>query len=145
VGTPQKVLLRASASSVPINPASVVKTWHLETAGALEAALIRPSPHRDPLNKDRALLSRRWRLHLSLHSASQPLFCRPDQYSRDSYVDDNSCLISEKLAIFILHDVFASRHLHIRMLRNDYTVPTRCRRRGGMVDPLGCKTCRAIR
>jgi hypothetical protein len=31
------------------------------------------------------------------------------------------------------------------MLRNDYTVPTRCRHRGGIVDPLGCKACRAIR
>jgi hypothetical protein len=31
------------------------------------------------------------------------------------------------------------------MLRNDYTVPTRCRHRGGIVNPLGCKACRAIR
>jgi hypothetical protein len=31
------------------------------------------------------------------------------------------------------------------MLRNDYTVPTRCRHRGEMVDPLGCKSCKAIR
>jgi hypothetical protein len=31
------------------------------------------------------------------------------------------------------------------MSRNDYTVPTRCRHRGGIVDPLGCKACRAIR
>jgi hypothetical protein len=31
------------------------------------------------------------------------------------------------------------------MLRNDYTVPTWCRHRGGIVDPLGCKACRAIR
>jgi hypothetical protein len=31
------------------------------------------------------------------------------------------------------------------MLRNDCTVPTRCRYRGGIVDPLGCKACRAIR
>jgi hypothetical protein len=31
------------------------------------------------------------------------------------------------------------------MLRNDYTVPTRCRHRGGKVDPLGCKSCRTIR
>jgi hypothetical protein len=49
----------------------------------------------------------------------------PDQFSRNSYVDDNSCLISEQLTSFILHDVFASRHLHISMSRNDYTVPTR--------------------
>jgi hypothetical protein len=74
-----------------------------------------------------------------------PLFCAPDQYIRSSYVDDNSCLISESLAFFILHDVFASRHLHIQLLRNDYTAPTRCLHRGGIVDPLGCKTCRAIR
>jgi hypothetical protein len=31
------------------------------------------------------------------------------------------------------------------MLRNDYTVPTRCRYRGGIVDSIGCKACRAIR
>jgi hypothetical protein len=31
------------------------------------------------------------------------------------------------------------------MFRNDYTVPTRCRYRGGLVDPQGCKACRAIR
>jgi hypothetical protein len=31
------------------------------------------------------------------------------------------------------------------MSRNDHTVPTRCRHRGGIVDPLGCKACRAIR
>jgi hypothetical protein len=29
-------------------------------------------------------------------------------------------------SFFIIHDVLTSRHLHIRMLRNDYTVPTRC-------------------
>jgi hypothetical protein len=75
----------------------------------------------------------------------QLLFCRPDQFSRNSYVDNNSCLISEWLSFFILNDVSASRHLHISMLRNDYTVPTRCRYRGGIVDPLGCKACRAIR
>jgi hypothetical protein len=48
------------------------------------------------------------------------------------------------LTSLFLHDVYASRHQHITMLRNDYTVPTRCRHRGG-VDPLGCKACRAIR
>jgi hypothetical protein len=48
-------------------------------------------------------------------------------------------------SLLFLHDDFASRHLHIQMLRNDYTVPTRCRHRGGIVDPLGCKACRAIR
>jgi hypothetical protein len=64
------------------------------------------------------------------------LFCRPDQCSlTNSYVDNNICLISEYLTFFIFRDVFAWRHLHIRMLRNDYTVPTRCRRRGGIVDP----------
>jgi hypothetical protein len=73
------------------------------------------------------------------------VFCRPDQCSRNSDVDDNSCLISELLAFFILHDVFASRHLHLRMLTSDYTVPTRCRHRGEIVDPPGCKACRAIR
>jgi hypothetical protein len=31
--------------------------------------------------------------------------------------------------------VFASRRLHIRMLRNDHTVPTRCRPRSEIVDP----------
>jgi hypothetical protein len=46
-----------------------------------------------------------------------PVFCRPVQCSlTNSCVDDNSCLISEYLALFILHDVFASRHLHITML-----------------------------
>jgi hypothetical protein len=48
---------------------------------------------------------------------SSPLggvLCRPDQCSRNSYVDNNSCLISELLALFISHDDFASRHLHIR-------------------------------
>jgi hypothetical protein len=65
-------------------------------------------------------------------------FCRPDQYSlTNSYVDDNSCLISEWLASLFLHDDFASRHLHIQLSRNDYTVPTRCRHRGEIVDLLG--------
>jgi hypothetical protein len=74
------------------------------------------------------------------------LFCRPDQSSlTNSYVDDNSCLIGEELAFFILHDDFSSRHLHIQLLRNDYTVPTRCRHRGRIVDPLGCKALRALR
>jgi hypothetical protein len=39
------------------------------------------------------------------------------------------------LPLLFLHDVFASRHLHIHLLRNDYTVPTRCRHCGGIVDP----------
>jgi hypothetical protein len=41
------------------------------------------------------------------------LFCRPDQLSRSSYVDDNSCLLVSSLPLFFLHDDFASRHLHI--------------------------------
>jgi hypothetical protein len=49
------------------------------------------------------------------------------------------------LPLLFLHDDFASRHLHIQLLRNDYTVPTRCRHCGGIVDPLGCKACRDIR
>jgi Integrase zinc binding domain len=39
------------------------------------------------------------------------------------------------LPLLFLHDDFASRHLHIQLLRNDYTVPTWCRHRGGIVDP----------
>jgi hypothetical protein len=70
---------------------------------------------------------------------------RQDQCSRSRYVDYSSCLISEYLAFIILHDVFASRHLHIRMSRNDYTVPTRCRPRGGMVDSPCYTACRALR
>jgi hypothetical protein len=54
------------------------------------------------------------------------------------------CLVSS-LPLLFLRDDFASRHLHIQMLRNYYTVPTRCRHRGGIVDPLGCKACRTIR
>jgi hypothetical protein len=54
-------------------------------------------------------------------------------------------LISEQLAFFILHDVFASRHLHIQVSRNDSTVPTRCRHRSGIVDPAGYTACRALR
>jgi hypothetical protein len=45
--------------------------------------------------------------------------CRPDQLSRSRYVDDNSCLLVSSLLSFILHDDLASRHLLIRMLRND--------------------------
>jgi hypothetical protein len=46
-----------------------------------------------------------------------------------------------------LFDTMTShRDIYIyEMLRNDYAVPTRCRHRGGMIDPLGCKACRAIR
>jgi hypothetical protein len=76
---------------------------------------------------------------------ARAVFCRPDQFSRSSYVDDNSCLLVSSLPLLFLHDDFASRHLLIQLLRNDYTVPTRCRHRGGIVDPLGCKACRAIR
>jgi hypothetical protein len=53
-------------------------------------------------------------------------------------------LVSSLPSLFV-HDDFASRHLHITMSRDDYTLPTRCRHRGGIVDPLGCKACRAIR
>jgi hypothetical protein len=49
------------------------------------------------------------------------------------------------LPLLFLHDDFASRHLHIQLLRNYHTVPTQCRHRGGIVDPLGCKACRAMR
>jgi Integrase zinc binding domain len=49
------------------------------------------------------------------------------------------------LPLLFLHNDFASRHLHIQLLRNDYTVSTRCRHRGGIVDPLASKACRAIR
>jgi hypothetical protein len=42
--------------------------------------------------------------------------------------------------------LYASQHIYIyEMLRNDYTVPTRFRHQGGMVDPLSCRACRAIR
>jgi hypothetical protein len=73
------------------------------------------------------------------------IVCHPDQCSRSSCVDDNSYLISEQLAFFSLHDVFASVHLHVKMLRNDHTVPTRCRHRGGIVDPAGYTACKAPR
>jgi hypothetical protein len=74
------------------------------------------------------------------------LFCRPDQCSlTNGDVDDNSCWLVSSLPSLFFHDDFASRHLHIQILRNDYTVPTRCRHRGGMVVPLGCQACRAIR
>jgi hypothetical protein len=64
------------------------------------------------------------------------LFCRPDQCSlTNSYVDNNSSLIGEYLPPLFLHDDFALRHLHIQMLRNDYTEPTRCRHRCGIVGP----------
>jgi hypothetical protein len=33
--------------------------------------------------------------------------------SRSSYVDDNSCLLVSSVLPLLLHDVFASRHLHI--------------------------------
>jgi hypothetical protein len=89
------------------------------------------------------------------HSAREPppclntkncVFCRPDQCSLTNiYVADNSCLISKYFASLFLRDDFGSRHLHIQMLWNDYTVLTRCRHRGGMVASLGCQACRAIR
>jgi hypothetical protein len=49
------------------------------------------------------------------------------------------------LPSLFLHNVFASRHLHIQVSRNDSTVPTRCRHRSGIVDPAGYTACRALR
>jgi hypothetical protein len=73
------------------------------------------------------------------------VFCRPDQFSRRSYVDDNSCLFVSSLP-FLFYTMSSHRDIYVyEILRNDYTVPTRCRNRGGMVVPLGCKACRAIR
>jgi hypothetical protein len=64
---------------------------------------------------------------------------RPDQFSRSSYVDDNSCLLVSSLPS-LFYAMTSHRDIYIyEMLRNDYTVPTLCRHRGGMVDPLGCK------
>jgi hypothetical protein len=73
------------------------------------------------------------------------MFCRPNQFSRSSYVDDNSCLLVSSLPS-LFNSMTSHRDIYIyEMLRNDFTVPTRCRHRGGIVDPLGCKACRAIR
>jgi hypothetical protein len=70
------------------------------------------------------------------------IFCLPDQFSPIRYVDDNSCLLVSSLpSIFYT----MSSHLHIRKLRNGYTVPTLSRRRGGIVDPPCYKACRATR
>jgi hypothetical protein len=44
----------------------------------------------------------------------------------------------------LLENLIDMEEIHIQMLRNYYTVPTRCRHRGGIV-ALGCKACRAIR
>jgi hypothetical protein len=71
--------------------------------------------------------------------------CRPDQFSRSSYVDDNRCFIVSSLRP-LFYSMSSHRDIYIyEMLRNDYTVRTRCRHRGGMVVPLVCKACRAIR
>jgi hypothetical protein len=55
---------------------------------------------------------------------------------------------SRTLAFFIFHDVFASRQPHISMLRNDYTVPTRCRTEAEKSNhpppPCDTKPCRAL-
>jgi hypothetical protein len=76
---------------------------------------------------------------------TQHLFWRPDQCSRSSYVYDKSCLLVSSLPS-LFYTMTSHRDIYIcEMLRNDYTVPTRCRHRGGMIDPLGCKACRAIR
>jgi hypothetical protein len=73
------------------------------------------------------------------------VFCRPDQFSRSRYVDNNSCLLVSSLPS-LFYTMTSHRDIYIyEMLRNDYTVPTRCRPRGGMVDPLGCKARRTIR
>jgi hypothetical protein len=73
------------------------------------------------------------------------VFCRPDQFSRISHVGDNSCLLVSSLRP-LFYTISSDRDIYIyEMFRNDYTVPTRCRHRGGIVDPLGCKACRAIR
>jgi hypothetical protein len=42
---------------------------------------------------------------------------------------------NSSLSPLMLHDVFALRHSHISMFRNDYTVSTRWRHQGGIVDP----------
>jgi hypothetical protein len=73
------------------------------------------------------------------------LFCRPDQCSRSSNVGDDSCLLVSSLPP-LFYTMTSRRDIHIyKMLKNDYTVPTRCRHRSGMVDPLGYKACRAVR
>jgi hypothetical protein len=73
------------------------------------------------------------------------LFCRPDQFIRNSYVDDNSSWLVSSFPS-LLYTMSSHRDIYIyEMLRHDFTEPTRCRHRGGMVNPLGCKACRAIR
>jgi hypothetical protein len=73
------------------------------------------------------------------------LFCRPNQCSRCSNVDDKSCLLLSNLPS-LFYTMTSHQDIYIyEMLRNDYAVPTRCRHRGGMVYSLGCKACRAIR
>jgi hypothetical protein len=74
------------------------------------------------------------------------LFYRPDQRSlTNSYVDDISCLLVSSFPS-LFYTMPSHRDIFIyEMLRNDYTVPTRYRHRRGMIDPLGCKACRAIR
>jgi hypothetical protein len=52
-------------------------------------------------------------------------------------------LVSSLPSLF--YTMSSHRDIYIyEMLRNDYTVPTRYRHRGGIVDPLGCKAFRAI-
>jgi hypothetical protein len=80
-----------------------------------------------------------------IESQACRVFCRSDKFSRSSYVDDNSCLLVSSLPS-LYYRMTSHRDIYIyEMLRNDYIVPTRCRHRGVMVDPLGCKTCRAMR
>jgi hypothetical protein len=83
---------------------------------------------------------------VSKRTADLWVFCRSDQFSRSSFVDDNSFLLVSSLP-FLFYTMTSQRDIYIyEKLRNDYTVPTRCRsrHRGGMVDPLGCKACRVL-
>jgi hypothetical protein len=72
---------------------------------------------------------------------------RPVQFCRIIYLDDKKCLLANSLPhLFVT--VFPSRHLHISMLKNDYTVPTRWRHKGRIVDPhapvpVGCSASRS--
>jgi hypothetical protein len=69
------------------------------------------------------------------------VFCRPDQFSRSRYVDDNSCLLVSSLPS-LFYTMTSHRDIYTyEMLRNYSTVPSRCRHRGGMVDPLCYTAC----
>jgi hypothetical protein len=76
---------------------------------------------------------------------SSLVFCRPGNVVLQIVMSTITVVwLVSSLPLLFLHDAFASRHLHIQMLRNDYTVPTRCRHRRGMVDPPGDKACKAL-